>query len=172
MIVCTLGTHPQPFNRALDWLLPVVGDEELVVQHGATPPRPEVADVCWRKFLDYEDLAELIESADIVVCHAGVGTLMTAIGLGSVPVALPRLSAGGEHVDDHQLQIATELGRSGYVVACTERGALAPALERCRHAPPPSRTRAMVWDKSLGGELRNAAIVAAGGNPDTLRESP
>lgn len=166
LILCTLGTHPQPFARALDWLLPAARDEDLVVQHGATPARPEVTGARWHEFLDYDELTELVDAADVVVSHGGVGSLMTAIGLGAVPVAIPRLRAMGEHVDDHQLQIVSELGRSGHVVPCLQRDALSSALERAGGAKPPSPTRAVIWDESPRGELRRAAIIAAGGDPD------
>jgi UDP-N-acetylglucosamine--N-acetylmuramyl-(pentapeptide) pyrophosphoryl-undecaprenol N-acetylglucosamine transferase len=164
LIVCALGTHPQPFDRAVEWVLDAAGGEDLVVQHGATPARFGSPGVRWHQFLDYEEFAALIEEADVVVCHAGVGTLMTAIGLGAVPIAIPRLRAEGEHVDDHQLQIAAELGRSGHVVPCTEREALASALEQARGAG--RRFQA------TGGELRRAAILAAGGTPRSSQAPP
>lgn len=168
LIVCTLGTHPQPFDRVLDWLLPVIDDEELVVQHGATEKRSGARRVRWHQFLDYDELAELIRTADVVVSHAGVGSLMTAIGLGSVPVAIPRSQAEGEHVDDHQLEIVSELERSEYVIPCLRPGDLPRALERARAAAPPPGTRPLIWDESPRGGLREAAISAAGGNPQRL----
>ena len=114
----------------------------------------------WHEFIEYQQLADLIEQADFVVCHAGVGTLMTAISLGTVPVAIPRLRAEGEHVDDHQLQIVQELGSSGYVIPCMSREKLPAALERAAEAQSPA--------SGSGGELRAVAIRAAGGDPDRL----
>jgi UDP-N-acetylglucosamine transferase subunit ALG13 len=98
-----------------------------------------------------------MREADAVVCHAGVGTLMTAVSLGRVPVAMPRLRAHGEHVDDHQAQIARELGSAGYVIPCVEGADLPAALRRAGSAGAGRRT--------TSGDLRHAAILAAGGRP-------
>ena len=157
LILCTFGTHPQPFERALSWVADAAGEERLIVQHGSTPPRPQLDGVVWHRFLDYEELVAAMGEADVVVSHAGVGTLMTAIQAGVVPVAIPRLREHGEHVDDHQLQIATELGESGYVVPCLGRTELGDCLRRAREMDQP--------EPEQGGELRGVAIAAAGGDP-------
>lgn len=44
--------------------------------------------------------------ADVVVAHAGVGTLLELLALGIYPVQAVRRASRGEHVDDHQTQIA------------------------------------------------------------------
>jgi UDP-N-acetylglucosamine--N-acetylmuramyl-(pentapeptide) pyrophosphoryl-undecaprenol N-acetylglucosamine transferase len=41
-----------------------------------------------------------------VVAHAGTGSLVGALEAGKLPVLVPRRAARGEHVDDHQEQIA------------------------------------------------------------------
>ena len=53
-----------------------------------------------------------MREADVVVAHAGVGTALAALEVGKCPVLVPRRLAHGEHVDDHQVQIASELGES------------------------------------------------------------
>ena len=158
MILCTLGTHPQPFGRALDWVLGAVGEEAVVVQHGATPPRPQAGPrIEWHESLSYDELTRRMREADVVVGHAGVGTLMTAIELGHKPVAIPRLRRCGEHVDDHQLDIAREMDRAGYVAGCFSPQELSAALDAARSADSDARAPT--------GDLRRVAIVAAGGNP-------
>ncbi len=54
-----------------------------------------------------------MREADVVVAHAGVGTALAALEVGKCPVLVPRRLAHGEHVDDHQTQIAGELSRRG-----------------------------------------------------------
>lgn len=51
--------------------------------------------------------------ADVVVTHAGVGTVVQLLEWGVRPVVLPRSAGRGEHVDDHQSQIATLLREHG-----------------------------------------------------------
>ena len=163
LIFLTLGTHPQPFERALDWALAARGDEDLVIQHGSTPPRSGESGVRWIEFAPYEEMVELIRVSSVTVCHAGVGTAVTVVEAGRRPVLLPRLSVHGEHVDDHQLQIGRELESAGYVVTCTRGDALPEAIGKARRMPPrPSRPPTA---------LLRAAIEAGGGNPHRSREA-
>jgi UDP-N-acetylglucosamine--N-acetylmuramyl-(pentapeptide) pyrophosphoryl-undecaprenol N-acetylglucosamine transferase len=157
LILCVFGTHPQPFDRALDWVIEGSGNEELVVQHGATARRDDLPRVSWHELLPYQRLVELIAAADVIVCHAGVGSLMTVIDCGRRPVAIARRRQFGEHVDDHQLEIASELSGRGYVIACSDAPGLREALRSGRSAV------ASVGEP--GGDLRRAAVVAAGGTP-------
>jgi UDP-N-acetylglucosamine transferase subunit ALG13 len=158
LILCIFGTHPQPFDRALDWVIEEAGDEEdVVVQHGATARRDSSGRVQWHRLLPYDELVELITQADVIVCHAGVGSLMTVIDHGRRPIAIARQREFGEHVDDHQTQLASELGRRGYVFACSDRQQVAEALESARGA--------VAGLGKPSGDLREAAIAAAGGAP-------
>jgi len=59
---------------------------------------------------------ELVGGSDVFVTHAGVGTLLRALELGVRPVVVPRRAERGEHVDDHQLQVAHELADRGLVL--------------------------------------------------------
>jgi UDP-N-acetylglucosamine--N-acetylmuramyl-(pentapeptide) pyrophosphoryl-undecaprenol N-acetylglucosamine transferase len=153
LILLTLGTHEQPFARAIDLIEPLARQEQLVIQHGFTPPRADLANVRWIDFLEHEELIRLAADASAVVCHAGVGSIMTVLGLGKTPVLIPRLKAFGEHVDDHQLQIARELESAGVAVAYTGEGELAEAIEAASgHAS----------SFHSGGALREAIVAAVG----------
>ena len=160
MILLTLGTHPQPFERAVDWALDL--DDELVVQHGSTPARPDAGGAKWHEFLDHDILGGLMACADLVICHAGVGTVMSALRLGRTPVVMPRLMEHGEHIDNHQLQITRALASRNYIIPCTERHELEAAMEI-------AHTNAM--RRREGGELLPHVVAAAGGDPERLRAS-
>jgi UDP-N-acetylglucosamine transferase subunit ALG13 len=54
-----------------------------------------------------------MREADVVVAHAGVGTALAAFEVGKCPLLVPRRLALGEHVDDHQTEVAGELGGRG-----------------------------------------------------------
>jgi UDP-N-acetylglucosamine--N-acetylmuramyl-(pentapeptide) pyrophosphoryl-undecaprenol N-acetylglucosamine transferase len=49
----------------------------------------------------------------VVVCHAGVGLLLTAFTSGRSPLVVPRRLELGEAVDDHQAQLARVLSARG-----------------------------------------------------------
>lgn len=115
MILLLLGTEQLPFGRAVDRALPLAAHEEMVVQHGYTATR--VAErVSWIQFMPYERVLELCQEASAVVCHAGIGTIITARSVGKTPLVIPRLGRFGEAVDDHQVQISREFARRKLVV--------------------------------------------------------
>ena len=63
------------------------------------------------------DLISAIAEADVLVAHAGVGTALAALEVGKCPVLVPRRVSHGEHVDDHQIQIAKELSARGLALS-------------------------------------------------------
>jgi UDP-N-acetylglucosamine transferase subunit ALG13 len=103
--------------------------------------------------------------ADAIVCHAGVGTIMTALSVGKHPVVLPRLAMYGEHVDDHQLQITRAFGERGVVVPCLMPDEITAAIERAAALPLSNSTR----KGNLLGAVREAA---AGGRPVLVAHRP
>ncbi|QAY74681.1 glycosyltransferase family 28 [Agromyces protaetiae] len=111
--VVTVGTQEgYPFERMLLAVKPLVADfDEVLWQTGdADVSRLGIDGVA---SLPHDDLAHAIEHADVVISHAGVGSALTALRAGKHPILVPREAAHGEHVDDHQVQIARELERRG-----------------------------------------------------------
>ena len=151
MILLTLGTHEQQFERALAGVTPLAARETMVVQHGHTPARPGTPGVEWVEFVERERMRELVAEASTVICHAGVGCIVTAISLGKMPVVIPRLARYGEHVDDHQLQITTEFATAGMVVPCLEGASVERAVDDARGRAPSLPGR---------GDLRQAVAEA------------
>ncbi len=152
MILVTLGTDEHPFERALDAVDRLRPAHELVVQHGHTPPR-DWAGVTWIDFVPFESLMTYMREADAIVCHAGVGTIMSVVSLGRRPVVISRLAAHGEHVDDHQLQIVAKLASRGFVVPLDDTE-IEAAIEE-------SRSSSVEWHRD--SRLREAVVAAADG---------
>jgi UDP-N-acetylglucosamine transferase subunit ALG13 len=102
----TLGTiYPYRFDALVDAiLLTGLADSRTVWQLGATTRHalPGTA-VSQMTAAEFEDCAR---AADVVVTHAGVGTIMYLLEMGLYPVVVPRRAKRNEHVDDHQAQIA------------------------------------------------------------------
>jgi UDP-N-acetylglucosamine transferase subunit ALG13 len=133
LILLSLGTHQQPFPRALDLIEPLaLGGERLLVQHGSTAPRRDMPNTSWVEFMAFDDLVAAMRSAHSVVCHAGVGTIVTAIRAGHVPVVIPRQPERGEHVDGHQMDIASRYAERGLICCALSDTDLVPLLTpRC-----------------------------------------
>lgn len=127
MILLSLGTHYHPFPRALDLVEPLARrGERLIIQYGTTPPRVGMPNTTWMEFMGFDEVEATMTEVDGVVCHAGVGTIMTALGQGHTPVVIPRQAKHGEHVDDHQIDIATRFAERGLVRCVTSETDLLP----------------------------------------------
>lgn len=124
MIFVTIGSM-FPFDRLIramdDWAgAREDGAEEIFAQigDGAYEPR----NMRWERSLKRADYALTVARADLVVAHAGMGSVITAGEYGKPIVLLPRSAAQGEHTNDHQMDTATWLrSRPGIYVADTEQ---------------------------------------------------
>jgi len=156
VIFVTIGTT-RPFDRLLRALGPL-HDEELVVQCGDSAARPAGATCV--TFLTYDELADHIRSARVVIAHAGVGTIMTALANGKRPIVVPRRASFGEAADDHQVELARRLAASGLVTLVEDPAALAGVLREA----DPELDAARSESSGLASELRAymEAAIATG----------
>jgi UDP-N-acetylglucosamine transferase subunit ALG13 len=68
-----------------------------------------------------ERLERLIREADLIITHAGVGSVVRSLNAGKPTIVVPRRRDLGEHIDDHQSEFADRMEKAGYVrVARTE----------------------------------------------------
>ncbi|WP_327540701.1 glycosyltransferase [Jatrophihabitans sp.] len=116
-VVVSLGTQPAyPFVSLVRRLQEITPDGvEIRWQLGggfAESDRPSGA----RDFVPAAELREWMRSADVVVAHAGVGSALTVLDSGHVPVLVPRNADDGEHIDDHQTLLARELAARGLAI--------------------------------------------------------
>ena len=102
----TLGTiQPYRFDAMLNAVTRLLAPgDEVVWQVGCT--NGVTLDGQVFEGMDREKLHAFATKADVVISHAGVGTALDLLDLGIRPVLLARRSSAGEHVDDHQQQIA------------------------------------------------------------------
>lgn len=125
MILVTVGTHEQPFDRLIAAAGRLPGDEAVLVQAGVSrlaPSRCEVVD-----WLDPDALQAAMREARIVVCHGGPATIFEAVACGHVPIVVPRDPRHREHVDDHQLRFVRRI--ASRVHALYEPAGLAAAVD-------------------------------------------
>lgn len=105
-LLVTLGTNrTYRFDALVDAVLATgLANDDTVWQLGITTRQglPGTA----HHELPTDELHRYAGDADVVVTHAGVGTLIDLLDMGIYPVVVPRRAKRGEVVDDHQLQIA------------------------------------------------------------------
>lgn len=118
-IFVTVGTiRPYRFDRLIDRLKAVVpSDVEIRWQLGVTD-RADLPDA--QLMLHGDAMAQAIAWADVVVTHSGVGSILSLLSTSTPAVVVPRRAKYGEHIDDHQIQIASDVGARGF---CTVREA-------------------------------------------------
>ena len=114
-VFVTLGTiAPYEFGTLVTTLDSAMPPEvDVTWQIGCTTSYPSRGTV--HSQMPTDQFLEQASSADLVVSHAGVGTLIQLIENGADVIAVPRLKKRAEHVDDHQQQIAREFSSRGLV---------------------------------------------------------
>lgn len=114
-LLVTVGSEKYPFQRALETVRVVAHGKVLIWQTGNTPVRkvlPGQAQAWWSG----EELATHAQAVDAVVTHAGVGSILMVLRTGKCPVVIPRTKRLGEHIDNHQLQLARMLHERGMII--------------------------------------------------------
>ena len=124
----TLGTiEGYRFDSLVDGLLRTgLVDDRTEWQLGYTT-RTDLPGNALRQ-MSSERFQSNLRSADVVVTHAGVGTILQLLEEGVYPVVVPRDKKRNEHVDNHQYQIADLVEKLGIGMVLTPDKITAPAL--------------------------------------------
>lgn len=137
------------------------GVQHVTIQHGdqeLPKSAKELRKISGMKFKTFQYLPEMdnvISSADLVISHAGAGTILCAIRGGVKLIVVPNRSL----MDDHQAQLASHLASLGVLIygdvdsLCEN---LETALAKNSFALPRPNTQALTT--ILDEELEIAAI--------------
>ncbi|AFZ01814.1 glycosyltransferase [Calothrix sp. PCC 6303] len=119
MILVTVGTEQYPFNRLMSWIEVLLQSEliqeEVVVQYGTCTVLPAGAKVY--RLIKEDKFQELIKQARIVIAHCGEGTLLLLDSLDKPYILAARSQRFGEHVDEHQVELALALSQLNVPIA-------------------------------------------------------
>ena len=124
MIFLTVGTQ-LPFDRLVrsvdEWCAGQERHEVFGQIAEGNSERYTPRHFNWKAFLDPQDIEKRFQEADIIVGHAGMGTIISALTYQRPLVVMPRRVEFGEHRNDHQLATASRFGnRPGLNVAADE----------------------------------------------------
>ena len=137
MIFVCIGSRDYQFNRLLKALDELVASgeitEEIFAQIGQSQYLPQ--HYSWERYLDSQTFRQYQQAADLVISHAGVGTLLSSLKMGKSVVAVPRYAKFGEHIDDHQTQIAEVLSGEGYLYQVKDMADLGKVIALARENP-------------------------------------
>lgn len=127
-----------PFPRLVDWV-------ETAKNEGLLPGQviAQVGEggrhfggVKCHDTLPFGEVKDILQRADIVICHGGTGSIITALKAGCHVIAIPRLFAAGEHYDDHQLEVTNALEQRGLLQVATTIEEFRQALRNCAEREP------------------------------------
>lgn len=164
MILVTVGMTPHPFDRLVRATeqMAALTEEPVVIQKGSSKVTEHFA-----KHIDFANPAEmenLLSSARVVVTHAAAGSVLTAMAFQKPLVVVPRLAQYGEHLDDHQWELAEALAEAGSVVIAEKVSGegLLRAVEQARQPEPSEgKTRRLVdFMPSLLADIERKRITS------------
>ena len=112
--------------------------ERIIAQVGTGAAKPEGIECV--ETMSFDEIRTVLRDADIVVCHGGTGSLITALRERCRTIVMPRLFELGEHYDNHQLEISESFERRGLVHVARDAPELRTALREARRTDPPAAT--------------------------------
>lgn len=116
-----LGTQKFPFDRlvlALNNLVEkgLFQPNEIVMQSAVYNVKPVFTHYT---LIPFDQFNKLVDEAELIITHGGVNSIITCMKQKKPLIIVPRLKQYGEHVDDHQREIA-EIMRLKYNVVVAE----------------------------------------------------
>jgi UDP-N-acetylglucosamine transferase subunit ALG13 len=132
MIFLTVGTQ-EPFDRlvrAVDqWAAshdtPIFGQLGRLAADSYRP-----VNFPYESFISADAFQERLEASRLMVGHAGMGSIISALSFGRPLLMMARRAALGEHRNEHQLATAARFaGRQGLHVAA-DADAVGPMIDR------------------------------------------
>lgn len=117
MILVLLGTQKNDFTRLLEAVQKNIDSglikDKVIVQAGDTKFKSKDMEIF--DLIPMDKMNDLIDSAELIITHGGVGSIVGALKKNKKIIVMPRLSKYGEHVNNHQQQIVSIFEEKGYI---------------------------------------------------------
>jgi UDP-N-acetylglucosamine transferase subunit ALG13 len=135
VIFATVGSQ-EPFDRlirAVDEWAALRGRSDVFAQIGGSTLQPR--NIKFTKFLEPGEFNRVIREASVIVAHAGMGSIISALELGKPIVVMPRRGALRETRNDHQVATAERFGAQGRIIVANDEQDLAEKLDHALTVP-------------------------------------
>ncbi len=124
-----------------------------------------------------------MSEAELIVAHAGMGSILTALELGRPILVMPRLGARRETRNDHQVATARRFRALGHVAVAFDEHELVEALDRGSRVVPErisdrastqliDALRAFALGENVESALREAGAARGSPCPDSVPGQP
>lgn len=130
MILVTVGTD-LPFDRlvkVVDAWAGEIGRTDVFAQIGEGGWQPR--HIGFSEFLQPPDFREKFLAAKIIISHAGMGTILTALQHGKPILVMPKLARLREHRNEHQTATAKHMMSKAGVNVAFDESELREKLDR------------------------------------------
>ena len=138
MILVLLGTQHNEFTRLLKKIeeCKINGTikEDIIVQAGFTKYETDQMKIF--DMISKDVLEDLIQKADVIITHGGIGSIIMALKKHKKVIAVPRLHQFNEHINDHQKQIINVFNEKRYLIGIQDVDELPQALEQIQDFSP------------------------------------
>ena len=130
MIFVAVGTQLSfdRLTRTVDDWAAKDGRTDVYGQIGPTKLVPRAIHAV--SYLSPEAFADHCERASVLVGHAGMGLIISALELGKPLIIMPRRASLSEHRNEHQLATARRFSNTEGVYTAFDEGALTALLQR------------------------------------------
>lgn len=135
-IFVTIGTQRFQFDRLLKKIDELIEEkylksEDLLVQCVYSEYKPKHYETFYMK--PQRDIEKIMKDSDLIITHSGTGSIITALSLSKKVIVVPRLKKYGEHVDDHQIELAEVFKEKANIIVVTDMDKLKDAIEESRN---------------------------------------
>lgn len=129
MIFATIGTQA-PFDRFVKMLdeLCKNTNEEVICQTIQTNYQAQNIKIV--DFLPPDKFDQYFKKARLIIAHAGMGTIISALKQKKPIIIVPRLASLKEHRNDHQMATAMRMHELGYVYVAYDKVQLNELINR------------------------------------------
>jgi UDP-N-acetylglucosamine transferase subunit ALG13 len=164
LILVTVGSQ-LPFCRlvrAVDAWCAANGRSDVIGQIGAIGPdsyRPK--HFKWDQFIAPGRFDELTTQADLIIAHAGMGSIIGALRNAKPIVIMARRASLGEHRNEHQLATASRFSGRQNVYVAEDELALPATLERVAGSSASVAAISPYADRKLISSLRRYILNGA-----------
>jgi UDP-N-acetylglucosamine transferase subunit ALG13 len=129
MIFVSVGSQ-EPFDRlirAVDEWARARGRTDVFAQIASSSLRPEF--IPFTQFVEPAEFNRIMRETKLIVAHAGMGSIISALELGKPIVVMPRRADFRETRNDHQVATAERFGAQGRVIVAGDERDLAAKLD-------------------------------------------
>ncbi len=161
MIFITVGTD-LPFDRMLKVIDAWAGEnkrKDIFAQIGEGGWEPK--HIAFSHFLQPPQFVEKFKASSIIISHAGMGTILSALHHGKPILVMPKRASLGEHRNEHQTATAKRMMEFGNVNVAFDETELREKLDHLDKLATPRQIGSSASEGLVAG-LREFIFAKAG----------